>query len=248
MAVALGAVLWGSGACRPRTRVVRCHYGFQGPILTDQPLKSETALVDAMSSLTSQASRLYWVINKVISPRTRRLDGTSTGVRWKLFFLMLHLIYRENGTMRMTFMNRAVFCCIVMETLLSRQSPFAVPTETLHLPASTIQVCYFMSSILSYIFTIFFRSCVDWSPDLRHLPCPFTQLPPLWSGPSVTLLSGVSDPCSTGWMWWAIALWSYLSGGNTREWGGQSWLLQKRCQELKEQQLLRNSWNSLSIS
>lgn len=179
MAVALGAVLWGSGACRPRTRVVRCHYGFQGPILTDQPLKSETALVDAMSSLTSQASRLYWVINKVISPRTRRLDGTSTGVRWKLFFLMLHLIYRENGTMRMTFMNRAVFCCIVMETLLSRQSPFAVPTETLHLPASTIQVCYFMSSILSYIFTIFFRSCVDWSPDLRHLPCPFTQLPPL---------------------------------------------------------------------
>ncbi|KAJ5614996.1 hypothetical protein N7537_000110 [Penicillium hordei] len=47
MAVAQGAVLWGSGACRPRTRVVRCHYGFQGPILTDQSLKNEAALFAA---------------------------------------------------------------------------------------------------------------------------------------------------------------------------------------------------------
>jgi hypothetical protein len=179
MAVALGAVSWGSGACRPRTRVVRCHYGFQGPILTDESLKSQAALAAAIPRLTSQANRLYWVIKKVISPRTRRLDGGSTRVRWKLLFLMLCLIYRENGTMQITFMNRVVFCCIVKERLLSRRSSFVVRRETLNLPASTIQVCYFMSSILSYILTIFFRNCVDWLPDLRHLPYPFTQLPPL---------------------------------------------------------------------
>lgn len=78
MAVALGAVLWGSGACRPRTRVVRCHYGFQGPILTDESLNNEAALIATISHLTSQANRLYWMITKVISTRTRRLDGALT--------------------------------------------------------------------------------------------------------------------------------------------------------------------------
>jgi hypothetical protein len=65
MAVALGAVLWGSGACRPRTRVVRCHYGFQGPILTENTFKNQAALLATISRLTSQVDRLYWVIKKV---------------------------------------------------------------------------------------------------------------------------------------------------------------------------------------
>ncbi|KAJ5577924.1 uncharacterized protein N7459_006888 [Penicillium hispanicum] len=78
MAPALGAVLWGSGAYRPRTRVVRCHYGFQGPIFTDNLLRNGAVLDAAMSSLTSQANRPCWVIKKVMSPRARRLDEAST--------------------------------------------------------------------------------------------------------------------------------------------------------------------------
>ena len=65
MAVALGAVLWGSGACRPRTRVVHCHYRFQGPILTDNTLKNQAILLPTLSRLPSQIDQLYWVIKKV---------------------------------------------------------------------------------------------------------------------------------------------------------------------------------------
>jgi hypothetical protein len=143
--------------------------------------------------------------------------------------------------MRITFMNKAVFYSIVKERLLSRQSSSVVQRGTLHLTTSTIQVCYFMFSAMSYILIIFSRNYVDWSPRLWHLPCPFTQLPPLWSRLSGTLFCGVSDPGSTRRMWWAFTLWSYLSGEHSREWGGQSWLLQKRSQELINGRRLRNT-------
>ena len=52
------------------------------------------------------------------------------------------LIYRENGTMRITFMNKVVFNCIVKERLQSRQSSFVARRGTLHLTALAIQVCH----------------------------------------------------------------------------------------------------------
>ncbi|CEJ57615.1 hypothetical protein PMG11_06303 [Penicillium brasilianum] len=74
-AMALGAVLC---AYRPRTRLARCHYGFQGPDLTDESSKNKPALVAVLSGLTSQANQLCWVIKKVIPPWTGTLDGAST--------------------------------------------------------------------------------------------------------------------------------------------------------------------------
>jgi hypothetical protein len=123
-AVVIGAVLWGSGAYRPRTRVVRCHYGFQGPILTDEALENGATLAAAMSRLTIQAKSLYWVIKKVRylreqeRPMNLQPHESSISARRTLVFLMLRFIYRGNATRQITVRKKGVFCCIGKERLL----------------------------------------------------------------------------------------------------------------------------------